>query len=59
MVRAGNLKFMTENGIEPSNEAIEFAMSSTPIFVSYGDDFIGVLGAFDKPRKNIKRAINV
>ena len=59
MVRAGNLKFMTENGIEPSNEAIEFAMSSTPIFVSYGDDFIGVLGAFDKPRKNIKRAINM
>ncbi|MBF1058357.1 MAG: heavy metal translocating P-type ATPase, partial [Peptostreptococcus sp.] len=59
LVRAGNLKFMTENGIEPSNEAIEFAMSSTPIFVSYGDDFIGVLGAFDKPRKNIKRAINM
>ena len=59
LVRAGNLKFMTENGIEPSSQAIEFAMGSTPIFVSYGKDFIGVLGAFDKPRKNIKRAINM
>ncbi|WP_273162877.1 heavy metal translocating P-type ATPase [Peptostreptococcus stomatis] len=59
LVRAGNLKFMTENGIEPSSQAIEFAMGSTPIFVSYGDEFIGVLGAFDKPRKNIKRAINM
>lgn len=58
-VRVGNLKFMLENGINPSNEAVEFAEDKTPIFVSYGDEFIGVLGAYDKPRKNIKRSINM
>lgn len=58
-VRAGNLKFMLENGINPSKEAIEFSESKTPIFVSYGDEFLGVLGAYDKPRKNIKRSINM
>ncbi len=58
-VRVGNLKFMQENGIEPDRGAIEFAEGATPIFVSYGEDFIGVLGAYDKPRKNIKRAINM
>ena len=59
IVRAGNLKFMQENGINPSMEAIEFSHTLTPIFVSYGDEFIGVLGAYDQPRKNIKRAINM
>ncbi|WP_101772472.1 heavy metal translocating P-type ATPase [Peptostreptococcus faecalis] len=59
IVRVGNLKFMNENGIYPSKEAIDFASGSTPIYVSYGSDFIGVLSAFDKPRKNIKRAINM
>lgn len=58
-VRVGNLKFMLENGIEPGKDAISFAESKTPIYVSYGDEFIGVLGAYDKPRKNIKRAINM
>lgn len=59
IVRAGNLKFMRENNIEPSAEAIEFANSATPIFLAYGDEFLGVLGAYDEPRKNIKRAINM
>lgn len=59
IVRAGNLKFMQENGIYPSQEAIEFSQTKTPIFISYGDEFLGVLGAYDKPRKNIKRAINM
>lgn len=59
IVRVGNLKFMQENGIEPDRESIEFAENSIPIFVSYGDEFLGVLGAYDKPRNNIKRAINM
>ena len=58
IVRVGNLKFMEENKIHPSEEARQFAKDKTPIYVSYGDEFIGVLGAYDKPRKNIKRAIN-
>ncbi|MDD7183825.1 heavy metal translocating P-type ATPase [Peptostreptococcus porci] len=59
IVRVGNLKFMTENGINPDRGAIEFAEGVTPIFISYGDEFLGVLGAYDKPRKNIKRSINM
>lgn len=59
IVRVGNLKFMHENGIKPDSKAIEFAESLTPIFVSYGEDFVGVLGAYDKPRNNIKRSINM
>lgn len=58
-VRVGNLKFMTENGINPDQMAIEFANGQTPIFVSYGDEFLGVISAYDKPRKNIKRSINM
>lgn len=59
IVRVGNLKFMNENGIEPSYESIEFANGATPIFVSYGDEFIGVISAYDKPRNHIKRSINM
>lgn len=58
IVRVGNRKFMEENNIYPSEEAIQFAKEETPIYISYGEEFIGVLGAYDKPRKNIKRAIN-
>lgn len=59
IVRAGNLKFMLENGIEPGEDARLFAEDKTPIYVSYGNEFMGVLGAYDKPRKNIKRAVNM
>lgn len=59
IVRVGNQKFMTENGIYPDEESVAFSEDATPIFVSYGDEFLGVLGAYDKPRKNIKRAINM
>jgi len=59
IVRVGNLKFMTENGIVPSHDAVEFTSGATPIFVSYGDEFLGVISAYDKPRYNIKRSINM
>lgn len=59
IVRVGNLKFMNENGIYPNQDAIDFASGATPIYVSLDKEFLGVLGAHDKPRKNIKRAINM
>lgn len=59
IVRVGNLKFMNENGIYPDQSTIDAVGNDTPIYVSYGDDFIGVMSAYDKPRKNIKRSINM
>lgn len=59
IVRVGNLKFMNENGIYPKQSTIDSVGNDTPIYVSYGDEFVGVMSAFDKPRKNIKRSINM
>ncbi len=54
---AGNRDFLTENGIEIPDD-FNPETGKTPIYVSYGDDFLGVIETKDNLRTNSKAAID-
>ncbi|MBQ9008253.1 MAG: heavy metal translocating P-type ATPase [Clostridia bacterium] len=56
-VFVGSYPYMQENHLKAALP-IPAPDGSIPNYVGYGDRIIGVLGAMDRPRENVRRAIN-
>ncbi len=57
-VRVGSLAFMQENEIKVPKDSDVYFKTGIPLFVAVDSKLVGVLVAADRPRDNIRRAIN-
>lgn len=57
-IRAGSLAFMRESGVEVPREAAKALEEAIPTYVAEERKLLGLLGTVDKPRANIRRAVN-
>ena len=57
MVRVGNLRYMAENGVR-AEEAIKPMEGAIATYVGVDKRIIAALYAMDRPRENVRRAIN-
>lgn len=57
-VRAGNLAFMQENSVHMDYSISKIVEGTIATYVAVDDKLIGLIFAIDKPRDNVRRAIN-
>ncbi len=57
-VRVGSAAFMTENSIQIPEDTEFLHKNGIPLYVSVDKKLVGVIVAADRPRQNIRRAIN-
>lgn len=57
VVRVGNLRYMAENGVR-AEEAIKPMEGAIATYVGVDKRIIAALYAMDRPRENVRRAIN-